>query len=178
MDWDRSAPQWVQQYAAGRETGAIVTMSLTGRYRADNDRQARKLNYPIMQYPYVPFRGLIVRANPRRILELYESIDLYKTKGAAESWLKALFGRHLNTPPSIPKGSTGRMLSQLPRLGSQTLGYSQMTTNRNWEHVVGIYMRSGDRIISVVAQGGRNFATASVTRMAGEALRRGTVQCA
>jgi hypothetical protein len=170
-------PDWVQQFEIGRLEGWLTTLSLHGRFRAAENRQARALHYRIRKYPYVPLMGLIVRAEPRKVLEVYEDVQVFKSARGAEDWLVNRFGRHLDRPPVAPEEGPVRMLSALPRLGDQTLGYEQSPANPSWEDVIGVYVRTRGLIVSLLTQGGHEMSVRTGVDLARDAVKRVIDHC-
>lgn len=84
-----SPPDFVSDYQAGWMRGFLIDSAMSGPFRADLDARARELNYPIQKLPYIPLIGEIV-AQSKGPLEVYEEVDMYTTRTAAEDWLANL----------------------------------------------------------------------------------------
>jgi hypothetical protein len=166
-------PLWVQQFVVGRLKGYITTLSLHGRYRRAENAAARKLHYPIMKFPYVPLTGPIVKDNPRMVLEVYESVYVFRSSAGAENSIANVF------PADSPALQQGTVLRGLPRLGDQTMGYVRafLPNNNSYEHVVAIFVRDGDLEVQVSTQGGKDISVADGVRFARLAVNRILDRC-
>lgn len=67
-------PEVEKEFECGAFEGYIVRNALHGKYRRENNAFARRMNYPIRKWPYVPLRGEIVQDEPTSVLEIYEGL--------------------------------------------------------------------------------------------------------
>ncbi len=153
-------PLYVQQFVAGRLEGFLTKMSLHGRFRAAENEWARRLGYPIMRLPYVPLSGLVVRANPYSVLEVYETTLTFTSPEGAEAWLAdALDGL--------------QRVGGLPHLGDETLAYRlAFGSGANYELDVTVLFRVGDVATKLGVQGGMKMPAAAAANLARVAYKR------
>lgn len=165
-------PIFQREYMLGRVNDMITTLALHGKYRANENAEAKALNYPIMKWPYVPLWGLIVRDNPHKVLEVGEQDYVFQTPAAAAAWVASgEFSGTQETPD-------GRRLDSLPKLGDQTVGYEYGSPDDLvHEHFIVVLIRTGGLGIAIFVQGGVAEPEGAAIRLARIAESRVTKMC-
>ncbi len=74
------------QFVAGRMTGLLISISLHGKYKQENDAFVRKLHGVPGKWPLVPLFGSIVRDHPGT-LEVYEQAWVWKSTTASKQYM-------------------------------------------------------------------------------------------
>jgi hypothetical protein len=87
-----SAPQALPQrdYLCGEAEGFLTDISLTGKYRQENNEQAQSLGYTVGKWPSTPLHGSIVGQQRHRALEIYVSAFQFTSARAAEAFISPL----------------------------------------------------------------------------------------
>ncbi len=75
-----------REYVCGDVAGFLTNISLTGKYRQQNNARAEGLGYAIGKWPYTPLSGSIVGQQRRRVLEIYVSVFQFTSARAAMSY--------------------------------------------------------------------------------------------
>jgi hypothetical protein len=159
-------------FLAGREKGLIATIALHGRYRAAENRWAEEHNYPLMKWPYVPLTGLVVRANPRKVLEVYEEDYVFRSDPWARAWLRAWI------QPGSQAAQQGTLLRSLPALGDETVGFKlSLGPGNGNEEAIGVITQTGVSALEIAVQGGKRLRVKSALRIARRVETRLTRAC-
>lgn len=79
-------PPLEKEYACGVVAGFLADVSLTGRYRRENNAWARSLGYTIGKWPYTPLSGSIVAQQRHKVLEVYVSLFQFTSAPAAMAY--------------------------------------------------------------------------------------------
>ncbi|HEX9624945.1 MAG TPA: hypothetical protein VF979_11250 [Streptosporangiaceae bacterium] len=138
-------PLWfVKKYSCGRYYGFITRAALRGRFRAENNAEARAVGYPIQKWPYVPLTGAIITALPHSVFEVYEAAYRFTSAAAAKAYTTVLrqnFRRYKLPSGALPAGFT---------VGTELLGNSGQTSERQ----IAIIGQLANVTITVWLQGG------------------------
>lgn len=138
-------PIWLAtQYQCGVGYGFLADIILQGKYREQDDAQARSLGYPIGKWPYVPFIGSITSQAPHLTLEIYESVFQFRSERAAQSMLDSYRNTSALIAPGVPKGF---------RISTSLIGPDDGLHERG----IGVLGRVGSIFMAVSFQGGRDL---------------------
>jgi hypothetical protein len=140
-------PLWfVRKYSCGRYYGFIARIALKGRFRAENNADARAVGYPIKKWPYVPLTGAIITALPHGVFEIYEGAYRFTSPSAAAAYVKVVrgdFASHIAVA-ALPAGFAA---------ATQVLG----TDRRISERQIAVIGRLGNLAVTVWLQGGEKL---------------------
>jgi hypothetical protein len=76
-----------REYLCGEAEGFLTGISLTGKYRRENNEQARRLGYKAGKWPSTPLSGAIVTEQRHKVLEVYVSVFQFRSAQAAEAYV-------------------------------------------------------------------------------------------
>ncbi|HZT96828.1 MAG TPA: hypothetical protein VFB34_08325 [Chloroflexota bacterium] len=155
-------PPDVKLFRSGRTRGFLINISLKGKYRRENNAEARKLGYPIGKWPLVPLFGQIV-ADHTGILEVYEDSWAWKSAKGAKSYMGDMAdtgGRHF---------AVG--------LGDASFGVIYPQAKSTAEKGVQVMTRVGAMATRLSLEGGRKVNARKATRLAAEALAISEAAC-
>jgi hypothetical protein len=79
-------PPLETDYVCGVVAGFLANISLTGKYRQENNAWARNLGYTIGKWPYTPLSGSIVGQQRHKALEVYVSLFQFTSDRAATAY--------------------------------------------------------------------------------------------
>lgn len=141
----------VSDFQAARLEGFLNNMALRGRYRGENNREARALHYKIGKWPLVPLFGTIVRDNPDSILEVYQENWSWRSVKGSKAYMEsvrgslALLAKNVSIVPShLGDGSIVAVVQPNIKDGLH-----------EWE--VWTSVRVGTMTLKLVIQGGKNI---------------------
>ncbi|HET7018656.1 MAG TPA: hypothetical protein VFI65_32355 [Streptosporangiaceae bacterium] len=138
-------PLWfVKKYSCGGYYGFITRASLRGRFRAENNADARAAGYPIQRWPYVPLTGAIVTALPHRVFEVYVAAYRFTSVAAATAYTSSVrqdFRKYALPSGALPAGFTA---------GTELLGDNRRTSERQ----IAVIGQVANVTITVWLQGG------------------------
>jgi hypothetical protein len=100
-------PPLQREYTCGVVAGFLTDISLTGRYREENNARARSLGYTIGRWPYTPLSGSIVGQQRHKALEVYVSLFQFTSARAATEYA--------DPPASAPAVTGGLAFLLRPR---------------------------------------------------------------
>lgn len=81
----------VTDWTSGRLVGWIATIAVNGPDRPSENALARSLGESVGRFPLVPLSGPVVEHNPR-VLEIYETNDVFSSTNGAENYYSELLG--------------------------------------------------------------------------------------
>lgn len=90
------------EYICGAVAGFLTDISLTGKYREENNAWAQSLGYAIGKWPYTPLSGPIVGQQRHKALEIYVSLLQFTSARAAMTYADS-------TGPTITGGLAFRL---------------------------------------------------------------------
>lgn len=159
-------------FSALRVEGFIATEALTGAYRANEDQRARALHYHLGRWPLVPLAGMIVRDNPTRALEIYQSNWSFRSGSAASAYMKAASNSARLRSPDIAT-------PQLMRLGREVIAYrfQPPASHPGSEAIVWAAVQQGAAVITLGVQGGPRMTEGEAYALVRKALRRVRTTC-
>jgi hypothetical protein len=145
-----------REYVCGDVAGFVTNISLTGKYRQQNNATARSLGYPIEKWPYTPLSGPIVGQQRHKALEIYVSVLQFTSAQAATSYAD---------PPQLGPGVTAGMaflLRQRPlhvlRLPGAVVFAQPLGTNPAGDEMdVTVRLPLRDFVIVLGLRGGESF---------------------
>jgi len=88
---DGSPLPFTTTFNVARLEGFVNDLALRGRYRAENDAQARALHYTVGHLPLLPLTGAIVRDHVGA-LEVYQTNWAFTSRDGAAAYMQALRG--------------------------------------------------------------------------------------
>ena len=95
-----------REYVCGAVAGFLVDISLTGKYRQENNARAKSLGYTVGKWPGTPLSGSIVGQQRHKVLEIYVSAVQFASARAAMSYAD---------PPPGPSVAGGLAFRLRPR---------------------------------------------------------------
>lgn len=163
-------PAFVTNFEAGKLTGFIADIAVTGPDRSAEDAFARSLGYAVGRWPLVPLQGLVVRNNPG-LLEAYETLLAFKSKAAAEDWIRSRRQSAVIDPRA-------QMLALPQEVGDGVAYRTTLGTNDgSHEHLISYTRRFGARVLTLAFQGGAGLRQATVSAYWEAAVHRFARAC-
>jgi len=154
-------PRWdITQYVCGQSYEFISDLIMYGKYRAQDNAQARSLGYPVGKIPLLPYQGPAVSQLPHGVFQADEEVFQFRSAKAAGMWLAD--GRWSPTPWHALAGLP------LPSGFIAIPGVAGPDNGRD-QHGIGISGQRGDLIIVVSFNGGKDLAWADVKAIWGRA---------
>src|ERR1700735_445616 len=95
-----------REYVCGAVAGFLADISLTGKYRQENNARAKSLGYTVGKWPGTPLSGSIVGQQRHKVLEIYVSAVQFASARAAMSYAD---------PPPGPSVAGGLAFRLRPR---------------------------------------------------------------
>jgi hypothetical protein len=168
-------------FLGGRTREWLVTMALTGPYRADDDAYARSIDYPIQELPYLPLTGLIVTEHPGLPLEVFEQILVFRDDSWASRWIEMSRSNVAQQGTSTENGVIQPRMSLLEEsLGDESIAVVQPPPVGIPVPSVGSVMvesRLGRTVISVTVNGGSMLRVGQALVIAKDAWSRVNAAC-
>lgn len=154
-----------RDFRFGRMTGFLINISLTGKYRRENNALVRSLKGKPQKWPSVPLEGSILRDHPGAV-EVYETAFVWNSPASAREEL----ARH-------PRHDTKSTKVFRVSIGDESAGSLWLSPNVALQSTMGASARFGSQVIQVSFGGGRGMKPASALALLHRAVERIHAAC-
>jgi hypothetical protein len=151
-------PARAAYFESALQIGFLANNTISGPDREAADAVSRSLQYPIGQWPLVPFTGPVVEHNPGA-LEVYEFGYSFSSRAGADDMMTVMRGQ-----PGQHNVSWSKIPSEvLKHMGSGSRIYESVlgADDGAHEHLVGVDSQVGNAVLRLAIQGGRELSLES-----------------
>lgn len=126
-------PLYVRRFQCGVFRGYMTHQALVDPYRASEDRITRTLGEPIVRWPDVPLKGLLLKRYPHGVFEIYIGIYRFADQSSAKQFENGQ-QQTAHTDPTIrviePAAVDPSLTAALQRSGSGGAAFVEGTAGR------------------------------------------------